>query len=221
MALQWRRRRSLTVLAVCSAQVRPILVAGQVERSGIDKRPSAEAVRVGPLGLEGDEQAEARFHGGVDRAVYAYADEDARWWEGVLGRGLTAGAFGENLRTVGADISGARVGDRFRSRDGVLLEVSAPRIPCAKLAAHLGVPDMVSRFLSAGRPGAYLRVLAGGAIGAGDVLEHVRSGDGPTVREVMAQRRGSPTRDELGRLADCDALAEDLRRWAREALELR
>ena len=36
--------------------------------------------------LAGDEQADLRFHGGADKAVYAYAREDYDWWGEELGR---------------------------------------------------------------------------------------------------------------------------------------
>ena len=39
----------------------------------------------------------AIFHGGSDKAVYAYATEDANWWATQLGRTIPPGLFGENL----------------------------------------------------------------------------------------------------------------------------
>ena len=50
---------------------------GYYARTAIDKRPLTSAVRVGPLGLAGDRQM-ASSHGGPDKAVYAYASEDAQ-----------------------------------------------------------------------------------------------------------------------------------------------
>jgi MOSC domain-containing protein YiiM len=40
-----------------------------------------------------------KHHGGFDKAVYAYAVEDALWWQKEIGREITNGAFGENLTT--------------------------------------------------------------------------------------------------------------------------
>jgi MOSC domain-containing protein YiiM len=219
--VSFRRRRAPRIVAVCTGVVQPLMVEGRTEASAIHKRPVVGPVPVGITGLAGDAQAEARFHGGPDRAVYAYATEDADHWVSALGRELVPGALGENLRTVGLDVSGARIGERWRTSRGVLLEVTAPRIPCHKLAGFLDVPDMVGRFLSAGRPGAYLRVLTIGAIAADDRLDLVARSDGPSVREVMAWRRGTVTTDELRRLATQEAAAADLRVWAREALALR
>src|SRR5919206_379797 len=77
--------------------------------TAIDKRPVPAGVRVRPLGLFGDVQAERQHHGGPDQAVYAYAEEDAARFAAGLGRAIPPGLFGENLRTRGVDVSGAVV----------------------------------------------------------------------------------------------------------------
>lgn len=141
-------------------------------RSGIDKRPVNGRVAVHPLGLEGDVQVNRKHHGGEGQAVYAYAREDADWWQRELDRDLPAGSFGENLRTAGIDLTGALLGERWRAGTA-LFEVTCPRIPCANFAAFWGVPDLVKRFTAHGATGAYLRVLETGSVGAGDDVEIV------------------------------------------------
>jgi MOSC domain-containing protein YiiM len=84
---------------------------GYFHRTAIDKRPVDRAVHVGPLGLVGDEQVD-RSHGGPDRAVYVYADEDAAWWAARLDREIPPGLFGENLRTAGLSVTGATSSSR-------------------------------------------------------------------------------------------------------------
>ena len=54
-----------------------------------------------------------------------------------------------------------------------LLEVTAPRTPCAKFQAYWGVPQLIKRFTARGASGAYLRVVEPGEIGAGDAIEVV------------------------------------------------
>ena len=206
------------VAAVCAGAARAHAFGDRTETTAIDKRPVAGPVAVGPEGLDGDVQVDRRFHGGVDRAVYAYAEEDADHWVGALRRDLPAGTFGENLRTRGLDVSGARVGAVWRTAGGVELEVSGPRLPCRTLQGFLDVADMIQRFVAAGRPGAYLRVRRPGAVRAGERLRVVDAGEGPTVAEVMAWRRGRVTTDQLRRLVACEALVPDLRDWARGAL---
>lgn len=79
------------------------LIRGPTRWTAIDKRPVAGRVDVGQLGLVGDQQCDERHHGGPDKAVYAYASEDAAWWAEELGREIPPGLFGENLTTVGLD----------------------------------------------------------------------------------------------------------------------
>lgn len=143
---------------------------GRAKRSGIDKRPVGHAVHLGPLGVEGDEIADAEFHGGLDQAVYAYAREDLDAWGRELGRALTAGSFGENLTTVGLDVQNARLGERW-AVGGAVLEVSDVRIPCSVFQGFIGEPQWVRRFTEQGVPGAYLRVITPGPVQAGDVIE--------------------------------------------------
>jgi MOSC domain-containing protein YiiM len=138
--------------------------------TAIDKRAVAGAVALGPLGLAGDLQADTAHHGGVDQAVYLYADEDADWWAAELGRDIPPGLFGENLRTVGIDVSATRIGQRFRVGDGPVLEVTAPRTPCVTFARRMDEPHWVKRFTDRRAPGAYARVVQAGVISAGDPL---------------------------------------------------
>jgi MOSC domain-containing protein YiiM len=140
---------------------------GVLKRTAIDKRPVDAPVRIEPLGVAGDENADLAHHGGVDQAVYAFAREDYAHWEEELGRPLAAGAFGENLTTVGLDVQGARMGERWRV-GGCLLEVTGVRIPCAVFAGFVDEPHWVRRFTEHGVPGAYLRVIEPGDVTAGD-----------------------------------------------------
>jgi MOSC domain-containing protein YiiM len=152
-------------------------------RSGIRKSPVTGRVAVHDLGLDGDVQVNKKHHGGEGQAVYAYAQDDADWWEAELGRELPPGRFGENLRTTGLDLVNAVLGDRWRVGT-TLLEVTAWRIPCANFARFWDIPDLVKRFAAHGATGAYLRVLETGEIGAGDAVEVVHRPDhGITVGE--------------------------------------
>ncbi|MDL5203301.1 MOSC domain-containing protein [Streptomyces sp. ALI-76-A] len=149
--------------------------------TGIDKRPAEGPVRVaapgpkgvGGSGLAGDAVCERRHHGGDDQAVYAVAREDLDDWERELGRPLANGVFGENLTTLGIDVSGALIGERWRIGSEVVLEVSSGRIPCRTFQGHMGERQWVKRFTRRGASGAYLRVVEPGEIRAGDPVEIV------------------------------------------------
>jgi hypothetical protein len=147
-----------TVIAVCRVD-RLLPDSGVIGVTAIDKRPVDGPVRVRPLGLHADVQADRKHHGGEDQAVYAYADEDAEHFAAMLDRPVPPGLFGENLRTSGVELTGAVIGERWRVGETLLLEVTIPRIPCGTFARRMGVAGWVKRFAEEGRPGAYLRVL--------------------------------------------------------------
>ncbi len=159
--------------------------AGELKRTAIDKRPAAGRVRVGRLGLDGDEQADTANHGGPEQAVYVYAREDLDWWAGQVGRDLRDGFFGENITTQGIDVTGALIGERWRLGTAVV-QVTSCRIPCVVFRNWTGETGWVKRFAQAERPGAYLRVLEEGDVASGDPVTVLDRPDVPvTVAESM------------------------------------
>jgi MOSC domain-containing protein YiiM len=153
------------------------------EATGIGKQPVVGEVQVrdpGPKttglgsGLVGDFIGDSRHHGGNDQAVYAFQREHLDRWAERLGRALPNGFFGENLTTSGLDISGARIGERWRIGPDLELEVTAPRIPCSTFRGWVGETGWVKMFAADARPGTYLRVISPGSIQAGDRIEVVR-----------------------------------------------
>jgi MOSC domain-containing protein YiiM len=206
--------RPASLLAVCAGESASLGADRRATTSAIDKRPVAGPVRVDALGLVPDTQVDGAHHGGPDQALYVYAQEDADHWVAALQRDLAPGAFGENLRTCGVEVTGARIGARWRIGT-VEVQVTAPRIPCSTFATFWDVPDLVTRFLSAGRPGAYLRVLVGGTIEAGDDIEVL---DVPDHDVTIADALRIHTRDrhEAGRLLAADGLAIRARTWAED-----
>jgi MOSC domain-containing protein YiiM len=173
------------VLSVNVGQPQQIAVRrGRPLMSAIGKTPVEGGVRVAGVNLAGDDQADRRVHGGPDKAVYAYAAEDTAWWAGELGRELGPGAFGENLTVEGVDVTNAVIGEHW-TIGSVELEVAQPRLPCAKLGTRFGDLRMVKRFGEASRPGAYLRIVREGELGAGDdVVVSARPDHGVTIRQV-------------------------------------
>jgi MOSC domain-containing protein YiiM len=172
------------LVSVNTGAVAPLTAGRRTVESGIVKSPVEGRVRVEGSNLAGDRQADLSVHGGPDKAVYAYAIEDYRWWSDGLGRALAPGTFGENLTVSGLEVSGAVVGERWEVGSS-LLEVAQPRLPCYKLGMRMGEPVFVSRFAAANRPGAYLRIVEPGELGPGDDVRVVhRPAHGVTVAEV-------------------------------------
>jgi C-terminal processing protease CtpA/Prc len=137
------------------------------------------------------------------RAVFGHLDPFSRYVtpeEAQLGRDRRLGQGGVGLRlavqrgqvvvvavTAGgpAAAGGIRVGDRLTLGD-VLLELTAPRIPCGTLATRMGDPQFVKRFRHAERCGAYARVLRRGTVQSGLTVTLERApSDFPAIVELF------------------------------------
>ena len=139
------------------------------------------------VNVEGDEQADREAHGGPDKALYAYAVEDLRWWEEELARSLPFGQFGENVTTEGIAVNDALVGERWEIGSTVL-EVSEPRVPCWRLGVRMDDSLFARRFTEALRPGTYLRIIVEGDLGAGDEIRVTRAKPRTAPRDARARR---------------------------------
>src|SRR5438067_11780872 len=101
------------VVSVNVGGVRKFEYHGHLAESAIWKSAVSGRVAARGVNLEGDRQADREAHGGPDKAVYAYALEDERWWEGELGLPLSYGVFGENLTTERIEVNDALGGERW------------------------------------------------------------------------------------------------------------
>ncbi|HEX8054824.1 MAG TPA: MOSC domain-containing protein [Thermoleophilaceae bacterium] len=161
---------SVRVESVNVGEPREVEANGHTVLTAIWKSPVAGRIPVRGVNLRGDDQADRTVHGGPDKAVYAYAAEEIELWAAELGETLGHAPFGENLTVRGLPVSEAVIGERW-SIGTALLEVAQPRLPCFKLGLRMGDPRFPKRFAAADRPGAYLRILREGDIGAGDAIE--------------------------------------------------
>jgi MOSC domain-containing protein YiiM len=201
-----------TVVSVNVGRPRPVDHNGEAATTAIWKAPVSGRVVAQGVNLEGDEQADRSVHGGYDKAVYAYAVEDTRWWETRLHRTIGPGGFGENLTVEGLELVACVVGERWTVGTCVL-EVSEPRLPCWKLGVRMDDPRFPQRFTRARRPGTYLRIVEPGDLGAGDVVRVVaRPEHRVTVGDIW--RVYHRDRHEAAALLEVPQLGESWRRWA-------
>jgi MOSC domain-containing protein YiiM len=173
------------LLSINIGSARTIGNANICGQTGIYKLPVAGPVQVTADGLADDVISDTRNHGGPDQAVYVYGSADYTWWAAELGRELAPGTFGENLTISDLESAPLAIGDRLHI-GAVTLEVTAPRIPCWKLAQRMSDPGFVKRFRAAERPGIYCRVVREGIIQAGEpVTLAPYAGEPVTIVEVF------------------------------------
>jgi MOSC domain-containing protein YiiM len=185
--------------------------------TGIGKQPTLEPVKVrgpGPKttglgsGLVGDFIGDGKHHGGDEQAVYAFQREDLDEWQRRLGRELPNGFFGENLTTVGLEINDALIGERWQVGQEVVLQVTAPRIPCSTFRGWMGEKGWAKTFTAAGRPGAYLSVVVPGTVMTGDPIEVIQQ-PSHDVSIALVFRATTTERDLLPRLLAAEAYLDD------------
>jgi len=145
----------------------------QSHTTGICKRPIDGAAFLDESGLQGDVIVDAEHHGGADQAIYAYSADDYDWWANETGKDYLPGLFGENL-TIRGMPTDMNVGDRLLIGE-VVLEATAPRIPCGTFATRMQDSGLGLAFRKAEKPGIYFRVLNSGAIAAGDSVTFVEN----------------------------------------------
>jgi len=183
------------VLQVCTGRAQEVTVGARRVLTAIGKRPREGAVAVGPLGLEGDEQADPSVHGGRSKAVYAYPSEHHAFWRTVRAQArvslwdeaVSPGLFGENLLLEGLLEDRLWIGDRLRL-PGCVLAVSEPRFPCFKFNAAMGFAQATKLMVQSGFCGAYLAVIEPGTVSAGDPIELQPGPREVNLRELFRAR---------------------------------
>ena len=162
----------LNVVSIQVGRCEPMTIGGKTVMTAIAKKPMTGRVSVGPLGLEGDEQADRSVHGGLSKAVYAYPAEHYAYWRGQAAHAdptalVPYGTLGENLTIAGLLEPDVFVGDELHFEDCVL-RVTQPRQPCFKLNAALNDRLAARKMAETGFSGFYLSVSKPGGIAAGD-----------------------------------------------------
>lgn len=172
------------IAAVCTvAQLFPVASSGLM--SGIDKRPVEGPVRLLTHGVLGDVQGDREHHGGIFKAVYAYARETRQDHAAARELDLPDGSFGENLVTTGRDTDETVIGERWRVGTAEL-EATTMRNPCGTFSAWIGDRRWGRHFTAAGGAGAYFRVLLEGETSAGDEIEVLhRPAHGVTIGDAF------------------------------------
>ena len=178
----------MKLISVNVGKPRRVNYDGRVITTAIFKNPVQGEVRVEPLNLAGDKQADLRVHGGPRKAVYAYPSEHYEYWRNELpGVDLGWGGFGENLTTEGLLETDLRTGDRLVIGTAEFA-VTNPRYPCSKLGVRFGRADIIRRFAKSGRSGFYLAVTRPGVIESGDEIKYFPEGRGQTISETFSKK---------------------------------
>ncbi|OAT29912.1 6-hydroxyaminopurine reductase [Proteus myxofaciens] len=156
--------------------------------SAITKKLVDGNIKLFTLGLEGDEQAETRFHGGSDRALCHYPQEHYTYWSESfpeLADFFNAPVFGENISTVGMTEDNVFIGDIYQWGN-TLIQVTQPRSPCYKLNTVTGISHFSQIMQDSGYCGWLYRVISTGDTGSHHPLVLVSRNSDVSVKEAIA-----------------------------------
>jgi MOSC domain-containing protein YiiM len=187
---------------------------GRAWTSAIVKAAVDGRVTLRSENLDGDDQANRKYHGGPDKAVCAYPAEHFPEWRAEFDLpDMGAGAFGENFTVEGLTEEAVCLGDVFAVGTAVV-QVSQPRMPCVNVARRWDRPKLPVRMEENGRTGYYLRVLTEGEVAAGDTLTlQERSHPDWTVLRANHTLYGdAATPAEIAELRDLPGLTGEWRR---------
>ncbi len=212
----------MQVISVNVGYPREVNWKGKPVSTGIFKAPVEVRVMMRTLNLDGDRQADLSVHGGIEKAVYAYATEHYPYWRQELpNEDFPWGAFGENLSIEGLSEADVNIGDRFRIGNAEVM-VTQPRFPCYKLNLKFGRDDMVKRFLNSRLSGIYFSVVQEGEIGAGDSVERIyQDAHNVSVADIVQIYVGEAEDNLVHRALQVPALAACLREDFQQRMERR
>ncbi len=195
---------------------------GESRGSAIAKEPLAGRCVIGVEGIAGDEHADPRVHGGSEKAVHLFPQENYATLVRAFpeARHLRPGGLGENLSTSGITENEACIGDVF-ALGTARLQIAEPRTPCWKIDARCGVEGVAAHVAEHGIAGWYFRVLAPGECVAGDALIHLERAPGAIslAHFHQSQRAQRPALAVLDRLANAPGLSPGWVRKIRSRIE--
>ncbi|MBV7298101.1 MOSC domain-containing protein [Enterovibrio paralichthyis] len=182
-------------------------------RTAMGKSRIEEPLFLSAVGLEGDECAETRFHGGEERALHQYPAEHYLHWQTRFGiQTWQAPGMGENISTLGMLETTVCIGDVYQWGEAVI-QISQPRSPCYKLDKRWQVEGFAQRMQDSARCGWLYRVLTPGFVSVHEPLVLIeRPANAVTVKETSDIFFVDPLNPQgLERLAMQTALSESWR----------
>ncbi|HEX5014433.1 MAG TPA: GNAT family N-acetyltransferase [Candidatus Limnocylindrales bacterium] len=141
-----------------------------ISPGGVPKLP-VEAAWVGEQGLQGDAHTHRYVHGGPHRAVALLGIEAIERVQ-ADGHPIEPGSVGENLTTMGIELSRLPIGTRLAVGDALVLEISGAAGPCdvIKGAFRDGKSGRISILTHPDDSRMYARVISQGEVRTGDSI---------------------------------------------------
>ena len=181
----------MKVISVNLGEKRTIDYKGTIVETGIFKFPVETSIFLGSEDVQGDAVIDRRYHGGIDKAVYAYSENHYEYWQKLYpDLEWQYGMFGENLTITNLEETEIHVGDKFQLGE-VIIEVTKPREPCFKLGIRFGTQSILKPFWNSTKSGVYFKILKTGNVSVGDDLILIEKAiNAPTIAQVYETKKG-------------------------------
>lgn len=165
----------MQLLSVNIGKIKPITWRNKTVNTAITKEPSQNICKVSIHGIEGDEQADRKHHGGETKALYSYDISYYEIWKKKITRAdWPYGIFGENLTTQGLLDKDVKIGNVYKI-GSTLIKAMEPRFPCSRLNAQFQLANMVTLFSKQEGHGIYFKVIQEGEIQKNNTIELIES----------------------------------------------
>lgn len=180
----------MLVKSVNVGEKKVINYKGKMVETGIFKSPVKGFIFLGKEDVVNDAVVDRRYHGGIDKAVYAYAENHYEYWKQLYpGLDWKYGMFGENLTISNLEETEIYVGSQYKLGEAII-EVTQPREPCSKLGIVFGTQKVVKQFWNSTKSGVYFKVLQIGNVKTGDELILLKKAvNTPTIADVYETKK--------------------------------
>jgi len=147
-----------SISALMTGKIITVETENKTFQTGYFKETTDYQLWLGETKIQGDFQADTKFHGGKEKALLAYGMSSYTMWKDSYGFDFGYGSFGENISVSGLDEESVCLGDTYKIGEAIV-QVSQPRQPCWKINVALKDKNMLKNVLHEGRTGWYYRVI--------------------------------------------------------------
>lgn len=167
----------MIVRSVNIGEKKSINYKGKIVETGIFKSPVSEPIFLGKEDVVNDAVIDRRYHGGTEKAVYAYSENHYAFWKELYpDLDWHFGMFGENLTISNLEETEIYVGSQYKLGE-TIIEVTKPREPCMKLGLVFGTQQILKQFWNSTKSGIYFKVIETGNVSVDDELVLIKEAE--------------------------------------------
>jgi len=180
----------MRVVSVNIGKKRKVQWRNKTVETGIFKKPIKEPIFLDYEDVQNDIVVDRKYHGGIEKAVYAYGEQHYQFWESIYPKKeMKYGMFGENLTISNFDETKILVGSVYKLGEAEI-EVTKPREPCFKLGIRFDDPSIIKKFWNSTKSGVYFKILKTGHVKENDELILLKeSFKKPSIAEVYQSKK--------------------------------